>query len=58
MPIVSLKDHYKGKTIRLNEPFDLPEGAQWIVTVLEPTSDDQERATCNLLSPSAETRSV
>jgi len=44
MPIVSLKAHYEGKTIHLDEPFDLPEGAQLLVTVLEPTPDDQERA--------------
>jgi hypothetical protein len=44
MPIVSLKAHYEGKTIHLDEPFDLPEGAQLIVTVLEPTPGDPERA--------------
>ncbi|HEX6865128.1 MAG TPA: hypothetical protein VF414_20025 [Thermoanaerobaculia bacterium] len=31
----SLKAHYDGKSIRLDEPFDLPEGARLIVTVLE-----------------------
>ncbi len=44
MPIVSLKAHYEGKTIHLDEPFDLPEGAQLIVTVLDVAPDDQERA--------------
>lgn len=44
MPSVSLKAHYEGKTIHLDEPFDLPEGARLIVTVLEPTPEDVERA--------------
>jgi hypothetical protein len=40
----SLKAHYDGKTIHLDEPFDLPEGAQLIVTVLEPAQTGEERA--------------
>jgi len=32
----SLRAHYDGKAIHLDEPFDLPEGAQLIVMVLEP----------------------
>lgn len=44
MPSISLKAHYDGKTIRLDEPFDLPEGTQLIVTVLEPAQPDSERA--------------
>jgi hypothetical protein len=44
MPTVSLKAHYDGKAIRLDEPFELPEGAQLLVTVLEPVPDDQERS--------------
>jgi len=44
MPSVSLKAHYDGKAIRLDEPFDLPEGAQLIVTVLEGVQPDSERA--------------
>jgi hypothetical protein len=43
MASISLKAHYDGKTIRLDEPFDLPEGAQLIVTVLEAQAE-QERA--------------
>jgi hypothetical protein len=42
MPIVSLKAHYDGNTIHLDEPYDLPEGAPLIVTVLAPL--DPERA--------------
>jgi hypothetical protein len=44
MPSISLKAHYDGTAIRLDEPFDLPEGAQLIVTVLEAAESDQERA--------------
>ena len=44
MPTVSLKAHYDGKNIRLDEPYTLPEGAQLIVTVLEPSPSDPERA--------------
>jgi hypothetical protein len=44
MPSVSLKAHYDGKAIRLDEPFDLPEGAQLIVTILDAAQPDQERA--------------
>lgn len=44
MPTVSLRAYYEGKTIHLDEPFDLPEGTQLIVTVLEPTPSDPERA--------------
>lgn len=44
MPIVSLKAHYEGKTIHLDEPYDLPEGAQLIITVLEAAPGDPERA--------------
>jgi hypothetical protein len=44
MPSISLKAHYDGKTIRLDEPFDLPEGAPLIVTVLEAEQPEGERA--------------
>lgn len=42
MPSVSLKAHYDGQAIRLDEPFDLPEGAQLIVTILD--QPERERA--------------
>ena len=43
MPILSLKAHYDGKTIRLDEPFDLPPNARLMVTVLPPlTGSDRE----------------
>ena len=44
MPTVSLKAHYDGKNIRLDVPYDLPEDAQLIVTILEPAPPDSERA--------------
>jgi hypothetical protein len=44
MPSISLKAHYDGNTIHLDEPFDLPEGAQLIVTVLEPAQQEIKRA--------------
>ena len=44
MPSSSLKAHYDGTAIRLDEPFDLPEGAQLIVTVLGAPAPEQERA--------------
>jgi hypothetical protein len=44
MASISLKAHYDGVTIRLDEPFDLPEGAQLMVTVLEPAQPDTDRA--------------
>ena len=44
MPSISLKAHYDGTAIRLDEPFDLPEGAQLIVTVLEAARLGDERA--------------
>lgn len=33
--MLSFKAHYDGKMIRLDEAFELPEGARLIVTVLE-----------------------
>jgi len=41
MPTISLKAHYDGKTIRLDEPFDLPQDARLMVTVL-PTDSGRE----------------
>jgi hypothetical protein len=49
MPRLSLKAHYDGKTILLDEPFDLPEGARLLVTVLDPQAEE-ERAEWTALS--------
>ena len=44
MPSIRFKAHYDGKTIRLDEPFELEEGTQLIVDVLEPDAQDPARA--------------
>ncbi|MCX6545195.1 MAG: hypothetical protein NTV05_12405 [Acidobacteria bacterium] len=38
MPSVSLKAHYDGKIIQLDEPLDLPANARMMVTVPPPVS--------------------
>ena len=43
MSAVSLKAHFDGTSIQLDEPYDLPRDAKLIVTVLSPTSLDAER---------------
>lgn len=42
MPTVSLKAHYDGKRIRLDEPFDLPPDVPLLVTVLAPEADNDQ----------------
>ena len=44
MPAVTLKAHFDGKEIKLDEAYDLPPNAQLLVTVLSPTDLNQERA--------------
>ena len=44
MPSISLKAHYDGTAIRLDEPFELPEGAQLMVTVLDPVRPENDQA--------------
>ncbi|MCK6553773.1 hypothetical protein L6Q96_04195 [Candidatus Binatia bacterium] len=39
MTSVTLKAHYDGERIRLDEPFDLPRNALLLVTVLSPQGD-------------------
>lgn len=48
MPIMSLKAHYDGRHILLDEPFQLPTNAQLIVTVLEPELLDERDAWADL----------
>jgi hypothetical protein len=43
MPSVTLKAHYDGEHIVLDEPFELPPNASLVVTVLSP-EHDSERA--------------
>lgn len=45
MPTVTLKAHYDGSRILLDEPYDLPTDSPLMVTVLPPaTSTETERA--------------
>jgi len=53
MASISLKAHYDGETIRLDEPFDLLDGAQLMVTVLEPAQPEIDRAGWTELSKRA-----
>jgi hypothetical protein len=41
MPAITLKAHYDGKSILLDEPFDLPPDASLMVTVLPPAADSE-----------------
>jgi hypothetical protein len=43
MPAISLKAHFDGQQIVLDEPYELPSGAPLMVTVL-PGATDTERA--------------
>ncbi|MGH9194522.1 MAG: hypothetical protein ACRD1T_02125 [Acidimicrobiia bacterium] len=43
MPTVTLKAHYDGERILLDEPFELPPNAALMVTVL-PAAEDSESA--------------
>jgi hypothetical protein len=40
MPTVTLKAHYDGRTIRLDEPFELAPNARLLVTVLESGAEE------------------
>jgi len=44
MASVTLKAHYDGERIQLDEPFDLPRDAALLVTVLSAPAEDHERA--------------
>jgi hypothetical protein len=39
MPSITLKAHYDGQTILLDEPYELPPNARLLVTVVAPTQD-------------------
>jgi hypothetical protein len=44
MPSITLKAHYDGQTILLDEPYELPPNARLLVTVVAPTQDaERER---------------
>ena len=44
MPTISLKAHFDGRAIQLDEPYELPRDAQLIVTVLATSTSDNDRA--------------
>ena len=44
MPTVSLRAHYDGERIQLDEPFDLPPDVPLLVTVLVPETDHDREA--------------
>ena len=43
MPAISLKAHFDGKAIQLDEPYELPHDAELLVTVLSPGTVDPQR---------------
>lgn len=44
----TLKAHFEGDRIELDEPFELPQGAQLLVAVI--SAEDEEREAWRLLS--------
>ena len=40
MPAITLKAHYDGKSILLDEPFEIPENSHLMVTVLSEPRED------------------
>lgn len=52
MPAITLKAHYDGQRIVLDEPFELPADSQLMVTVLSSPADpaSQERSDWDLLA--------
>jgi hypothetical protein len=40
MPVVSLKAHFDGKAIQLDEPCELPRDTPLLVTILAPANGD------------------
>jgi hypothetical protein len=48
MPSITLKAHYDGQTILLDEPYELPPDARLLVTVLAPTQDAEREGWARL----------
>jgi hypothetical protein len=44
MPAITLKAHFDGQSIKLDEPYSLLPDAQLLVTVLSPTVSDPDLA--------------
>ena len=50
MSLRTLRAHFDGERIRLDEPYDLEPDTQLLVTVLQEQKSDEERETWLLLS--------
>lgn len=50
MAAITLKAHYDGERIRLDEPFDIPANSALLVTVLLSSEEEQEHASWTELS--------
>ena len=48
MPSITLKAHYDGQYILLDEPFNLPANASLMVTVLLPNTNDENTQWANI----------
>jgi hypothetical protein len=48
MPAVTLQAHYDGRTIQLDEPFELVPNARLLVTVLDPAGATTRALWANL----------
>ncbi len=48
MPSITLKAHYDGQHILLDEPFNLPANASLMVTVLLPNTNDENTQWANI----------
>jgi hypothetical protein len=48
MPSVTLKAHYDGRSILLDEPYELPPNARLLVTVVAPSLDAEREAWARL----------
>jgi hypothetical protein len=48
MPSITLKAHYDGQTILLDEPYELPPNARLLVTVVAPTQDAEREGWARL----------
>lgn len=44
MPAISIRAHFDGERIRLDEPFDIPQDTPLLVTILMPEGVDDRAA--------------
>jgi hypothetical protein len=50
MPTISLKAHFDGQSIQLDEPFAIPANTKLLVTLLTPSSVNEENDDWSALS--------